>query len=93
MNDLLVFPDRVDQNWWRDEAYVLKVQDLAAVFASEPKLLIVGTGYNGMMKVSQDVRDYCREHDVRLFEATTDKAVQEYNRKEGPGVVGAFHLT
>ncbi len=92
LNDLVIFPDRIVSNWWRDEGYLLQNADLAEVFAAKPKILIIGTGYSGMMKVSQEVRRYCMENDIKLIDALTEKAVQEYNRLSGPGVVAAFHL-
>jgi hypothetical protein len=92
LNDLVIFPDRIVSNWWRDQGYLLQMDDLKEVFAAKPKILIVGTGFSGLMKVDLDVRRYCMETGIKLMDSLTEKAVQDYNRLSGPGVVAAFHL-
>ena len=93
LNDLIIFPRRIKAHWWRDEGHLLQPEDLEEAFAAKPKLLIIGTGFSGVMKVDYKVKRYCMENDIKLIEEPTSKAVQEYNRNMGPGVVAAFHLT
>ncbi len=92
-NDVIVFPDRLKGNWWRAEGHRLRLDDLKEVFAENPKTLVVGTGHDGVMKVDEEVRAFCREKGVELIEMRTADAVKRYNELAGPGVVGAFHLT
>jgi len=93
MSDLIIFPNRLKTNWWRDEGHLLKPEDLEDAFAVSPKILIIGTGFSGVLKVDYKVKRFCMENNIKLIEEPTSKAVQEYNRLMGPGVVGAFHLT
>jgi len=93
LNDIIVFPDHIKTKWWRDEGHLLQMKDLEEIFFAKPSILIIGTGHSGVMKVDSLVKEYCRENDIRLIELPTGKAVQEYNSKAGPGVIGAFHLT
>lgn len=95
-NDVIVFPDHVQGDWWRLEAHQLQMEDIEGVLKDmQPNSLVVGTGQFGIMKVSQDVRDYCRQRDIQLVIEPTNKAVKVYNRLilTDDKVLGAFHLT
>jgi hypothetical protein len=93
LNDLIIFPDHLQTKWFRDEGHLLQMKDLEEVFAAKPKILIIGTGHSGVMKVDLEVKEYCRMNDIRLIELPTGRAIQEYNSKSDEGVIGAFHLT
>ena len=93
LHDLIVFPDHLKTGWWREEGHRLLMNDLEDVFASKPKILVIGTGHTGCLKVDPEIREYCRKNGIKLVEAITSKAVQEFNRLQGPETVGAFHLT
>ena len=53
--DLIIFPDRIKENWWRKEGHKLSIEDIEEVIAEKPEVFIVGTGYYGYMKVLQEV--------------------------------------
>lgn len=94
--DVIVFPDRVQANWWRKEGHNLQLEDINdALESTQPKSLVVGTGKYGIMQVSQEVEDYLRDHDIKLYAEPTDKATKIYNRLilTEDKVLGAFHLT
>jgi len=92
-NDVIVFPSRLKSNWWRKEGHKLQLEDLQEVFAKNPKILVVGTGHDGVMQISEEVRAFCNEKGIELIEMKTSNAVKKYNEIAGPGVIGAFHLT
>ncbi|MFQ6072444.1 MAG: MTH938/NDUFAF3 family protein, partial [Methanosarcinales archaeon] len=50
-SDLIIFPDKILENWWRKEGHSLHPEDLKDVIEYKPKLLIVGTGKYGSMKI------------------------------------------
>jgi len=93
LHDLIIFPDRIQTRWWRDEGHFLTMKDMGEIFEANPKIIIIGTGFSGVMKIDPDVKEYCRKNDIKLIELVTAKAIFEYNKLEGQGVVGAFHLT
>jgi len=93
LHDLIIFPDRIQTRWWRDEGHLLTMKDMEEIFAANPKTIIIGTGYSGVMKIDPEVKEYCRKNDIKLVEMVTAKAIFEYNKLEGQGVIGAFHLT
>jgi hypothetical protein len=96
-SDVIVFPEKVIDSWWRKEGHRLCVEDLAEILGSEskPEVLVVGTGYYGIMKISVEVENTLKSRGVELVAQPTDEACQTLNRlwKSGRRVVGAFHLT
>ncbi|MEM3536351.1 MAG: Mth938-like domain-containing protein [Candidatus Bathyarchaeia archaeon] len=96
-SDLIILPEKILDGWWRKEGHKLCVEDLKEVFKCEPKpeVLVVGTGYNGLMKVSSEVEDALKVHGITLIAQSTEEACQTFNKllKANKRVAGAFHLT
>ncbi|MGQ9538940.1 MAG: Mth938-like domain-containing protein [Candidatus Bathycorpusculaceae bacterium] len=96
-SDLIVFPEKVVSGWWRKEGHKLYVEDLKEVFshAPLPEVLVVGTGYSGLVKVLPEVEKALKEHGIELVVQPTVKAYKTFNEflRAGRLVVGAFHLT
>lgn len=95
--DLIVYQGKVFDGWWRKEGHRLYVEDLARIFSFEPKpqVLVVGTGFSGLLKVSKDVEEALKSHEIQLIAQPTKDAVQTFNKilVSGKRVAGAFHLT
>lgn len=92
--DVIIFPDHVEDGWWRREGHRLSLEDLQEVFEVKPEVLVIGTGYSGLMKVPQDVRDYVTTKNIELVVENTRRACQTYNRLcQSKKVLAAFHLT
>ena len=95
-SDIIVFPEHVQEKWWRREGHKLQLIDIQeALESSQSRFLVVGTGKFGVMRVTEEVRSYCSEKDITLHAESTDKAVKMYNRLilTSSEVLGAFHLT
>ncbi len=93
-SDLIVFPERVQSSWWRITGHKLCLQDLESVIKEEPEVLVVGTGFTGLMKVEEEVKTYAQEKGITLIIEKTKKATQSYNTLAPvKKTVGAFHLT
>ena len=95
--DLILYREMVvDDRWWRREGHVLSVEDFRdALEKWRPKILIVGTGYYGLMKIPVEAKGYLESRGVSIIAANTDKACNIYNEKLklNEEVMGAFHLT
>ncbi len=92
--DVIIFSDNVKDGWWRREGHRLSLEDLVDVFEAEPEVLVIGTGYSGLMKVPHDVQDYMKSKNIELVVENTRQACQTYNRlSQFKKVVAAFHLT
>jgi hypothetical protein len=94
--DVIIFPDRVQANWWRREGHLLQLEDLeSAVKEVNPEIVVVGKGKFAVMKVSSEVKDYLQSRNIALRAEKSDKAVEIFNQltRSGKRVLGAFHLT
>ena len=61
---------------------------------SQPEVLVVGTGYSGLMKVLPETREYVTSRGIELMVQKTGEAWRAYNfLSTSQRVVGAFHLT
>ncbi len=96
-SDVIVFPERVIDDWWRKEGHRLYVEDLVEILTHEPKpeVLVVGTGCYGLVKVSPEVENAFKSHGIGLMAQPTREACQTFNKllKSNKRVAGAFHLT
>jgi hypothetical protein len=94
-SDLIIFPDKIKPNWWRNFGHTLLIEDLVAVIEYKPKFLVVGTGAAGVMKVPAKTKQEIAAHNIELISQVTPKAYKTFNDyiQKGEKVVGAFHLT
>jgi hypothetical protein len=92
--DVIVYSDHVEDNWWREEGHSLSPVDLWAVVQAKPEVLVIGTGYSGLMRVPPETEKHLREHGIRLIAERTTEAVRIYNQLgQSTKVVAALHLT
>jgi hypothetical protein len=96
-SDVIVFSERVTDNWGRKEGHRLYMEDLKEILEREekPEVLLVGTGYYGIMKISPEVENALKSRGIELVVQPTREAIQTFNEllKSGRRVAGAFHLT
>ncbi len=93
-SDVIIYPDRVDPSWWRKEGHRLQLVDIEPVISSRPDLLIIGTGYYGVMKVDKEVEAELKKKGIEYRILRTPEAVELFKSlgKE-KRVVAALHLT
>ena len=94
-NDVIVFPDRVEDNWWRKQGHRLQVKDIETVVKEKPEVLVVGTGYYGLVKITAETIEYLKSKGVELIAQKTRDACTMYNRlvDSRKKVIAALHLT
>ncbi len=96
-SDLIILPDRIIDGWWRKEGHRLHVEDLREILELKPKpeVLVLGTGYHGLVKVPQEVIDTLESEGIEPVVEHTKKAAQTFNKllKSRNQVAAAFHLT
>ncbi len=93
--DLIILPSGVRPNWWRREGHRLRVEDLEEILEERPEILVIGTGYSGLMRVPEEVSSHLREMGIEVVVQRTGEAWKTYNRliQEGRRAAAAFHLT
>lgn len=94
-SDVIVYPKIVRDGWWRKSGHRLAIEDLSDVLATDPEMLIIGTGYHGRMKVPNETRSYLSKQGIEVLELKTSEAVAEFNRLQQrcANIVAALHLT
>ncbi len=93
-NDVIILSDHIESDWWRRSGHELCVEDLASVLEFGPRMLIVGTGHNGRMKVLDETADRLREIGCELVVKKSKEACEVYNaRRDEDRVVACLHLT
>jgi len=92
--DLIVLGDRVITPWWRKRGHRLQGVDIEEVLAAHPRVLIVGTGYFGRMKIDASAEAACRAHGIELIAERTGPAVKRFSALgKDDGAALAIHLT
>ncbi len=99
--DLIIYPDRVKDNWWRKEGHQLCLDDILEVLekkevVTSPETIIVGTGAVNCLRVLPETEKYIRAQGIKLTILPTGKAVETYNQLVGEGeknIFACLHLT
>jgi hypothetical protein len=93
-SDVIIYPGRVDAAWWRKEGHLLRIEDLAEALKAEPAVLIIGTGYSGVMHVPRETVDLIAAKGIKVTVERTSKAVLVYNELTDPTTaIAALHIT
>jgi hypothetical protein len=94
--DVIIFPDKVESNWWRKEGHSLCLEDLREVLGYKCDIIVIGTGMNNMMEVKDEVIKYFRRKNIEIVINTTTDACKTYNKLTEKGdkiVIACLHLT
>lgn len=93
-SDLILFPDKIKDSWWRERGHRLSLKDMEDVFQETPEFIVIGTGFYGIMKVAEEVKQAAQSKGITLVIEKTEKAVESYNKiATQKKTIGAFHLT
>ena len=90
--DLIILPDRVVRNWWRQDGHGLVLDDLAEVLEELPAHLVVGTGAEGALPVMDQVKRAAERRKVELLTLPTPEAIRAL-RDESKDTNAILHVT
>lgn len=92
--DLIILPDKILSPWWRAKGHRIVMDDLSEVFDYTFEILVIGTGYYGLVKIDGEVWEQAEKKDISIITAKTSKAVELFNKNHlTKKTIGAFHLT
>jgi hypothetical protein len=93
-SDVIIYPQRIDSNWWRKKGHELSVSDLKDVVESRPEIIVVGTGSPGLMKVPPETERYIKSKGIELVVQPTREACRTYNQLcNNKKIVAMLHIT
>ena len=91
--DLIILPDRVVRNWWRQDGHALVLDDLDEVLDELPAHLVVGTGADGRMRPDPDTLRRLQERGMTVETLPTSQAVHRFGELDPARTAAALHLT
>jgi hypothetical protein len=93
-SDVIVYPDRIDSQWWRKEGHSLEPADVWEILQAPPEVLVIGQGNPGRMDVPAVTWRKLEEAGIEVIVEPTTRACDTYNRlRLKRRVVAALHLT
>lgn len=94
-NDCIVLGNEVVSDWWRKEGHLLEPEDLKEIIKTKPKILVVGSGAYGAMKISGGTKEVLRKNGIELEAHNTADAVKRFNEltEQEQDAAAALHLT
>ncbi|MBN2042354.1 MAG: hypothetical protein JW754_00950 [Candidatus Aenigmarchaeota archaeon] len=87
--------------WWdgrieyREKSHVFGVEEFSKIAAKNPEMVVIGTGVEGVVNVSEDMEALANEKNIQVFVDTSPKAIEMFNafQNEGKKVVAVIHST
>lgn len=93
-SDVTLLEERVNSSWWRKESHLLAPNDLEEVIRAQPDLLVIGTGFSGVMKVPRETQEFLKSKGIEFVIQRTEDACKTYNETpRDRRVAAALHLT
>jgi hypothetical protein len=85
----------VKDRWWRGAGHELAAEDLREVLRADPHVIVVGTGYSGMMQVPKNAEESLENRGIELIMQKTEAACETFNKLMASrrNVAVVLHLT
>ncbi|MEN3013070.1 MAG: MTH938/NDUFAF3 family protein [Endomicrobiia bacterium] len=77
--DIKIFNEKIISDWWRKEGHKLYKEDIKDILESEPEVLIIGCGANCVLEVSDELKEYLKQKNIKFYIANTYEAVKLFN--------------
>lgn len=75
------------------DAHVVDRPELEKLVKQDTKVVIIGTGQSGCVKITDDALAFLKERKIGLIEEFTPEAGKIFNERDKKGLVALFHLT
>lgn len=91
-HDVAILKNEI-RKWQRKEGHRTDIEDIEEFVKEKPTLIIIGTGYAGIMKVSEQTRQFIKERGIKLIIERTGMAVRIFNEEKEENKIALLHLT
>lgn len=92
--DVIIYPEKIDANWWRRQGHNLALDDIKEVIDAQPEIIIIGKGEPGLMAVEEKTITQLQNLNIQTIVLPTKEACAEYNRTfKTKKVIACLHLT
>ncbi len=92
--DVIIYPDHIQTPWVREEEHRPQISEFSDIVKAEPDVLVIGTGYAGVMSIADQVRNYLTSRGIEVRVEKTRTAVDLYNTLQGKDkIIAALHIT
>lgn len=94
-SDVIIFHDRVNAAWFRKEEHRLEPLDVTTILHAQPDVLIIGTGYAGVLIVPKPVIAHIEAQHIDVIIDKTPKAIELFNAMQAGNkyAIAALHIT
>ncbi len=73
-------------------SHIISLEEAKYIYQDGAERLIIGSGQNGMMGLSEEAIDYFRKKKCKVHLQPTPMAIEYWNKAKGT-VIGLFHIT
>lgn len=73
-------------------SHTLSLEEAEYIFEKGAERLIIGSGQNGMVALSEEASGFFKQKGVRVDLSPTPEAIRQWNKAKGP-TIGLFHVT
>ncbi len=91
--DVILHPDGIIPEWWRNSSHEVRPEDLSEYLDTLPEVLIIGTGKFGRMQVPEKTTQWLEDQGTEVITKKTAKACDTYNESDKSTTGAALHLT
>lgn len=89
--DVAISSDGKVRAWQIRKVHVVDTADIDALINADTRVLIIGTGANGVTEVREGALTRAKENGVEVHVLDTAEAVMLFNKQPKEGLAAAFH--
>ena len=98
-HDVIIYPDgkvkRRKGGFLMFGSHKIKREEIEELYNSGTKVLVIGTGTNGVAELTDDARNFIKKMKINLVELYSQEAIREFNKlvKDNNKVGAIIHVT
>lgn len=78
----------------RIKSHEFKKSELYEILQKDPEIVIIGTGYSGLVKIKPETEKLAKANGIKLIIKPTSEAIKDFNKlSKSKKVVAMMHLT